>query len=132
MIQCQIDIRQCLCLNALCRIHHQNGAVAGRQRTADLIIEIHMARSIDEVENVFLSVLCFIYGTHGLCLDGNATLSLQVHIVQNLCLHLSAGEQTGLLNDTVRQGGFAVIYVCHNTKIADFALIYYCHTTVLS
>ena len=86
----------------------------------------------DEVENVFLSVLCFIYGTHGLCLDGNATLSLQVHIVQNLCLHLSAGEQTGLLNDTVRQGGFAVIYVCHNTKIADFALIYYCHTTVLS
>ena len=86
----------------------------------------------DEVENVFLSVLCFIYGTHGLCLDGNATLSLQVHIVQDLCLHLSAGEQTGLLNDTVRQGGFAVIYVCHNTKIADFALIYYCHTTVLS
>ena len=126
MIQCQIDIGQCLCLNALCCIHHQNGAVAGRQRTADLIIEIHMARSIDEVENVFL------YGTHGLCLDGNATLSLQVHIVQDLCLHLSAGEQTGLLNDAVRQGGFAVIYVCHNTKIADFALIYYCHTTVLS
>ena len=132
MIQCQIDIRQCLCLNALCRIHHQDRAVAGRQRTADFVVKVHMSRSIDQVKDILFSVLRLIYRAYCLCLDGNTAFPLQVHIVQHLCLHLSAGEQTGLLDDAVCQGGFTVIYMCHNTKIADLTLVYCCHTTVLS
>ena len=132
MIQRQIDIRQGLCLDTLCRIHDKDCAVAGCQGTADLVIEVYMSRCVDEVENIFLSILCPIHGTHSLCLDGDAPFSLQVHVVQHLCLHLSAGEQTGLLDDAVCQGGFTVIYMCHNTKIADLALVYCCHTTVLS
>ena len=132
MIQCQIDIRQSLCLNALCRIHHQDRAVAGRQRTADFVVKVHMSRSIDQVKDILFSVLRLIYRAYCLCLDGDATLSLQIHIIQNLCLHFSAGQQTGLLNNTVCQSGFSMIYMCHNTKIADLALIYRCHTAVLS
>ena len=91
-----------------------------------------MARCIDEVEDILLAVLGLVYSADGLGLDGDSALPLQIHIVQHLGLHLPAGQKAGFLNNPVRQGGFAVIYVCHNTKIADFALIYYCHTTVLS
>ena len=90
MIQSQIDICQRLSLNALGRIHYQDGSVAGCQTAGNLIIKVYMSGSVDQVKNIFLPVLCLIYGTHCLRFDGNASLPLQVHVVQDLLLHLSA------------------------------------------
>ena len=69
---------------------HQDGSVAGCQTAGNLIIKVYMSGSVDQVKNIFLPVLCLIYGTHCLRFDGNASLPLQVHVVQDLLLHLSA------------------------------------------
>src|SRR5699024_12880931 len=36
---------------------------------------------------------CFVNGAHSLCLDRDAALSLQIHIVKNLRLHLSLRQK---------------------------------------
>ena len=119
MIQRQINIRQRLRLYTLRRVHNQNRAVARRQRPAHLIIEIHMSRRIDQIKNILVSILCLIDKPDGLGFDRNAPLPLQIHIVKHLILHLPAGKKPGLLNDPVRQSGFAVVDMCDNTKVPD-------------
>ena len=122
MIQCQVDISQRLGLYALCRIHHQNRAVTGRQAAGYFIIKVDMTGRVDHVQNIFLSILRPVNNAAGLGLDRNAPLPLQLHIVQYLALHLTAGQQTGLLYDTVRQCRFAMVDVRDDTKISDFTL----------
>ena len=131
MIQGQIHIGQGLGLNPLGRVHHQYSPVAGGQRTADLIIEIHMPRGVNQVEDILHAVPGFIDGAHSLGLDGDASLPLQFHVVQHLGLHLPAGQKTGALNDPVRQCGFAVIDMGHYAKITYPALLYRTHPYVL-
>ena len=84
MVKCQIDIRKRLCLNSLCRINNKNRSVAGRQASGYLIVEIDVSRCIDQVENILFSVICLIYRTDCLCFDRDSTLSLQIHVIENL------------------------------------------------
>ena len=86
-----------------------------------------MSGGVDQVENVFLPVFCLIYGSHGLCLDGNSSLTFQIHIIQYLGLHLSFCQKTGHLDDPVCQGRFSVINMGDNTEITNFTLIKICH-----
>ena len=123
MVQGQIHIGQCLGLYALGCVHHQHRAVTGRKAAGYLIVKVYMSRGVDKVENVFIPILCLIYGADSLGFDGDSTLPLQIHIVQHLLLHLPAGQQAGLLNDTVSQGGLAVVDMCYDTKISDFTLV---------
>ena len=123
MIQSQIYIGQGLGLNTLGGIHYQNRTFAGGQTAAHLIIEIYMTRSINQIECIFFPVFCLVDNPDGLGLDGYASFPFKLHIVQNLILHLTLGEKSGLLNDSVCQGRLAVIYVCDDTKIPDFTLI---------
>ena len=103
VVQRQIDIGQCLCLNALCRIHDENRTVAGRKAAGHLVVEIHMSRCIDQVECVFFPVICPINRADCLRFDRDATLPLQLHIVKHLLLHLPAGQKSCHLDDAVCQ-----------------------------
>ena len=104
MIQRQIYVCQGLGLYPLGGVHHQYGTVTGRQGTAYLIIEVHMAGCIDQIKNVLLPVLRLIYGPYRLSLDGDTSLPLQLHVIQYLILHLPAGQKSCLLDNTVCQG----------------------------
>ncbi len=104
MVQGQINICQSLGFNSLSCIHHQDRPVASGQASGHLIIKIHMSRSVNKVENVFLSVSCLIHGPHSLSLDGNSPLPLQIHIVQHLGLHLPAGQEPRHLDNSVCKG----------------------------
>ena len=126
MIQGQIGVGQGLGLNALGAVHHQDGAVTGRQGPGNLIVKVHMARGVDEVENILLAVLRLVDNAGGLGLDGDASLPLNIHIVQHLRLHFPLRQCAGQLNDPVRQGGLAVINVRNDAKISDSALIDFC------
>ena len=84
MIQSQVHVSQCLGLNSLCCVHHQDRAVAGCQASGYLIVEIDVSRCIDQVENILFSVICLIYSTDCLCFDRDSTLSLQIHVIENL------------------------------------------------
>ena len=84
MIQCQIYVRQCLCLNSLCRIHDKDCAVTGGKASGNLIVKIDMSRGIDQVEDILLPVARLVYDTDCLGFDRDTTLPLQFHIVKNL------------------------------------------------
>ena len=81
-----------------------------------------MPRCVDQVEDILFSVLCFIDGPHRLRLDRDAALPLELHVVEDLCLHLTAGKQTSFFNDPVRKGGFPVIYMSDYAEIPYPAL----------
>ena len=125
MIQRKIYIRKCLCFDSLCRIYDQYCAVAGSKTSRHLVVKIDMSGSIYQVENVFFPVTCLIYDSYGLWLDRNSTFPLKFHIIKNLRLHLTLGQCTRLLNNTVCQCWFTVIDMGYNTKISDFTLIHW-------
>ena len=106
----------------LCRINDKDRAFTGGKCSGNLVIEIHMPRRVDQVEGILLPVLRLIYNTHSLGLYCDSALTLQVHIVQDLLLHLAAGQRAGMLNQTVRQRRLAVVNMRNNTKIPDSIL----------
>ena len=128
MIQRQIYICQSLGLDSLGSIYYQHSTIAGCQASGYLIVKIHMSRCVDQVKNIFVSVFCFVYSTYSLGFNGNAALTFQVHIVENLFLHLTAGKKSGFFNDPVCQCGFTVVYMGNNTKITYFTLVNCCHS----
>ena len=103
MIQCQIDIGKCLGFHPLCGIHNQDGTITRCKTPGYFIIKIHVSRRINQVKNIFLSILCLINDAHCLGFDRDSPLTLQIHIIQDLCLHLTIGKQARHLNDTVCQ-----------------------------
>ena len=128
MIQRKINIGKGLGLDPLSGVHHKDRAVTGRKASGYFIIKIHMSRGIYQVKNIFFSVFCLIYDTDRLGFDRNASLPLQIHIVQHLRLHLPLREQSCLLYDTVGQSGLAMVYMCNNTEITNLVLV--CHFAV--
>ena len=56
-----------------------------------------MAGSIDKVENVFLAITVAVVNLNGMALDGNAPLTLQFHVIENLVLHVALRECVGHL-----------------------------------
>ena len=127
VLQCQIHVRQRLGLDALGGVHHQNRALAGGQRAGNLIVEVHMAGGVDQVQLVGLPVLRGVVHAHGLRFDGDAALPLQLHGIQHLIGHLAQLHRTRLFQDAVRQRGFAVVDVGDDAKIAYSALIKFGH-----
>ncbi len=54
-----------------------------------------MAGSVDKVENVFLAIAVVVVHLNGMALDSNAPLTLQLHVIENLVLHIALGECVG-------------------------------------
>ena len=115
----QIGVGQGLGLNALRGVHHQNSSLAGGQRAGDLIVEVHMAGGVDEIENIVLAVVGVVNQRYRMSLDGNAPLTLQIHVVQKLVGHIPQGNRLGLFQNPVRQGGFAVVDVGDNAEVSN-------------
>ena len=116
----KIRVRERLRLDALRRIHHEDRALAGRQAAGYFVVEVHMARRVDEVQHILLPVVRRIVEAHGAGLDGDAALALEVHVVEHLILHLALVDRAALLEQPVGQRGLAVVNVRHNGKIANF------------
>ena len=114
-----VDVGERLGLDALARIHHQDRAFAGRQRPRDLVGEVHVAGRVHQVQDIGLAIVSLVGQAHGLGLDGDPALALDLHVVEHLFSHLALGERAGLLDQPVRQRGFAVVDVGDDGKIAD-------------
>ena len=118
-VECGVAIGHGLRFHALAGIDHQQSAFAGRQRAAYFIREVHMARCVDQVEVVNLSVLGFVLQRSGLGLDGDAALFLDVHRVQHLGFHVPRFQTSATLNQAIGQRGFAMVNVRNDRKISD-------------
>ena len=125
MLHGQVGVGQGLGLDALRGVHNEHSSLAGRQGAGHLVIEVHMSRGVDKVQGVGLSVLRLVVEAHRTGLDGDATLALQVHVVQQLALHLPLLHRPADFNEPVGQGGLTVVYMRDDGKISDFSLAYH-------
>ena len=103
MLDSHVQVTDCLCLHALRSIHHEHSTFAGGYTAAHLVREIHMPRSVNQIQYIFRISLCSV-SVSGLCsvsrrrsvfhlysmrLDGYAAFLLQIHVVKHLILHLT-------------------------------------------
>ena len=121
-IEREKEVGQRLGLNALRGVHHENRPLAGRQRTGDLVGEVHMARRVDQVELVELAVARVVVHPHRVQLDGDAPLPLQIHGVQHLFAHQALVERARQLDQAVGQRGLAMVDVGDDAEVADVGL----------
>ena len=78
-----------------------------------------MSRCVDEMQFVIVPILSLVVETHRLCLNRNAALTFQIHIIENLGFHLTLCQRPCIFNQPVRNRRFAMVDVCNNRKITD-------------
>ena len=77
-----------------------------------------MSWRINEVQRVLHAVLLIVH-LYGVRFDGNPTLALEVHVVEELVLFLTVGHTLSSVQQSVRQCGLTVVNVCDDAKVAD-------------
>ena len=122
MVDGHIQIGQGLRLDALGGVDEQHRAFAGGQCAGHLIGEVHVAGGVDHTERVFGAVKGPRHA-HGLGFDGDATLLLDIHTVEEAIAHLSLWHNAAQLQDAVGHGRLAVVDVCDDTEVANHRLI---------
>ena len=85
-----------------------------------------MARRVDHVQAINVSIARFIIERDALRLDGNAAFAFEVHRIQHLRLHLTCFQSATMLDETIGQRGFAVIDVGDDGKISNLRLVHGC------
>ena len=83
-----------------------------------------MARRVNQVQPVVFPVRRSIMQADSPRFDGDAALTLQIHVVQQLVFHRAGINRVAQLNQPVGQGGFSVVNVGDNRKITDVALLH--------
>ena len=114
-----IDVGERLGLDALGGVDHQERALAGGERAGDLVGEVHVAGGVHEVQDIGLAVLGLVFQAHGLRLDGDAALALDIHVVEHLLRHLARGERPRGLDQAVGERRLAVVDMGHDGEVAD-------------
>ena len=100
-------------------IHDEQSPLTGRNRTGNLVAEIHVSRGVDEIQDVHQAIGCLVAHLDGVALDGDAALPLQVHVVQGLLLQIPVRDGAGELKQPIGQGALAVVDVGDDAEIAD-------------
>ena len=107
-----VEVGQRLGLHALGCVYQKQGTFAGADCARDLVGEVHVARSVYQIEFVQFTVLCSVRYRDGLAFDGDSALALDVHVVQDLRLLGAAGRhEAGLFDEAVGKRGLAVVNV---------------------
>ncbi|MNK67595.1 hypothetical protein D3C87_869360 [compost metagenome] len=114
-----IDVRQRLGFDALRCVDHQQRTFTGRKRAGHFVGEVDVAGRVDEVQHIGLAVIRLVVQAHGLSLDGDAALALDIHRVENLFRHVAFGKTACRLDQPVGQRRFAVINVGNDREVAD-------------
>ena len=115
----EIHVGQGLGFHALACIHHQQRPFTGLQRTAHLVGKIDVARGVDQVEDVVLAIGGGVLHPRRLELDRDAPFPLQLHVVEELLLHVTDRDRAGFLQQPVGQGGFPMVDVGNDAEIAN-------------
>ena len=72
---------------------------------------------VDEVELVALPL-----DPHGLGLDRDPALALEIHRVEQLRAHVAVGDGVGQLEDAIGQRRFPMVDMGDDREVADFVL----------
>ena len=80
MLNRHIQIRDGLCLNALCGIHHQQRTFTRSDASRNFIRKVNVARSVYQIQDVFLSFI-YVFHLYGMTFYRDTALFLQLHII---------------------------------------------------
>ena len=84
-----------------------------------------MAGGIDQVQVVGLAIRRRINQAHGLRLDGDAALALDIHAVEHLRVHFALGQAAAMLDQAVGERRFSMIDMGDDGEVADAGKV--CH-----
>ena len=91
MVKGKIHVCKRLGLDTLSRIYNKDRTVTRRKTSGYLIVKVNVTWGIDQIKDILLAVLCFVNRADCLGFDRDSALSLKIHIVKDLGLHLTAG-----------------------------------------
>ena len=120
----QVGVGQRLRLDALRGIDEQQRAFARGQRPRDLVPEVHVSGRVDQIEDVLLSAVGGVVQSNRVRLDRDAALTLEVHGVEDLRLHLARLKRAREFEEAICQRRLAMVDVRDDRKISDVALIH--------
>ena len=92
MLDGLVHVGERLRFHALRRVHHQQRALASGETARNLVGEVHVAGGVHEVELIGLTIGGLVCQADGLGLDGDATLTLDIHVIKHLLAHLARRE----------------------------------------
>ena len=118
----EMDVGQCLRLDALRRVDDEDRTLARLERAADLVGKVDVAGRVDQVERVALAVARVVLEVHRAGLDGDAVLALEVHRVEHLAGHQPRVDGVRQLEQPVGERGFAVIDMGNDREVAQSRL----------
>ena len=72
----EIGIGESLGFHALGGVHHQNRALAGGKAPGDLVVEVHVTRGVDQIQDILFAVGGGVMQGDGAGFDGDAPLPL--------------------------------------------------------
>ena len=122
LLQRKVDVGERLRLDPLGGVDHEDRALAGLQAVADLVGEVDVAGRVDEIEPVRLAVLGRVVQANRARLDRDALLALEVHRIENLARHLARVDRVRQLQQSIGEGGLAVIDVGDDREVAKAVL----------
>ena len=106
-------------LDALGGVDDEQRALAGREAARDLVGEVDVPGRVDQVQVVGLAVRRRVGDPHGLGLDRDPALALEVHRVEHL-RHVGARvDGPGELEDAVGERRLAVVDVGDDREVPD-------------
>ncbi len=126
VLEGQVQVGQRLCLDALGRIDEQHRALTGRERPTDLVREVDMTRSVDQMQDVVATIIGLPRQTDALRFDRDATLTLDVHLVQILGTHVTGLDDAGDTEHPVGERRLTVVDVSDDAEVADRRLVDRC------
>ena len=115
----EVRVRERLRLDPLRRVDDEQRALARLERARDLVREVDVPGRVDEVELMAAPV-----HAHGLCLDRDPPLALEVHRVEELLAHLSGRDGAGQLEDAVGERRLPVVDVRDDREVANAVLLH--------
>ena len=121
ILESQVQVRERLSLDALRGVDEQDRALTCRQGAGHLVGEVHVPGRVNHVERVW-GVLVRPRHAHGLALDRDATLALDVHAIQVLVAHLASLNDAGQLEHAVRERRLPMIDVGDDAEVTDLRL----------
>ena len=110
--------------DALGHVNDKQGPLAGLQGFFHFVGEINMTRRVDEVHDIVLTALGMVNDFDGGSLDRDATLLLEVHVVEKLVVKIAFINRARFQKKAVGQGRFTVVDVRDDRKITDELLIH--------
>jgi hypothetical protein len=86
-----------------------------------------MPRRVNQVKNVFVTVLGLVRHAGGLQLNGNSPLPFQVHTIEVLSFHIPVTDCAGAHQQSIGQRRLTVIDMGNDGKVTDSRNGNLCH-----